>query len=603
MAGYIRQDVGNNIENDEVADATYLDQEYDAIESAFHASTGHAHGGETGEGAPIVVIGPSQNFVATTTVLRPKVTDSYDLGTSSLKFKDLYLSGNVVSDNLSGTFKFTSGGTAAAPALTFTGDTDTGIFASAANQMNFVTNGFTRITIAPSGNTNVAQNLTVSGTLAVTGAATADSFSGDLSATDLTSGTVPNGRLVGSYTSLTGTGALNAGSITSGFGSIDIGSDTITSGAITASGAVTSSQNFTSSSSNVVLATNGAGGIFLRPKGATESDGQLIISNAGNVTINGTLTTTGAITGDLAATNLTGTVASARLSGAYTGVTGLGTLTSLTVDTVVIDGTDIYSTTLDGVTRISGGTSGGSGATTRVYGPTHPTTPSWIINDADTHLFRNGAGSANFFNLSSSNLSLGTNIGISFNGTGAATTRTNLGLGSVATLDSGTGSGDVRTNTQNDARFLLVSSNLSDLTNVVTARSNLGLGSMATLNSGTSGSQFRTNTQNDARFHISGTSTLDSGDLPTDSTATDWIQLQYATVLSGQIGTYAMLRTIASTGEVTPGTTKAGSTLYYSSASDEHNSNSPSGTWRCMGYIPAGFGAAGDRTTLWLRVS
>lgn len=49
-----------------------------------------------------------------------------------------------------------------------------------------------------------------------------------MSATQLTSGTIPVARVSGSYTSITGTGALNAGSITSGFGSINIGSSTFT---------------------------------------------------------------------------------------------------------------------------------------------------------------------------------------------------------------------------------------------------------------------------------------------------------------------------------------------------------------------------------------
>jgi hypothetical protein len=50
----------------------------------------------------------------------------------------------------------------------------------------------------------------------------------DLNATELKSGTVPSGRLSGSYTSITGVGALGAGSITSGFGNINIGSSTFT---------------------------------------------------------------------------------------------------------------------------------------------------------------------------------------------------------------------------------------------------------------------------------------------------------------------------------------------------------------------------------------
>ena len=49
-----------------------------------------------------------------------------------------------------------------------------------------------------------------------------------LNASNLASGTVPVARVSGSYTGITGTGALNAGSITSGFGNIDTGSSTIT---------------------------------------------------------------------------------------------------------------------------------------------------------------------------------------------------------------------------------------------------------------------------------------------------------------------------------------------------------------------------------------
>jgi hypothetical protein len=49
-----------------------------------------------------------------------------------------------------------------------------------------------------------------------------------LNATNLGSGTVPNGRISGIYSNLTGTGALNQGEITSGFGNINIGTDTFT---------------------------------------------------------------------------------------------------------------------------------------------------------------------------------------------------------------------------------------------------------------------------------------------------------------------------------------------------------------------------------------
>ena len=49
-----------------------------------------------------------------------------------------------------------------------------------------------------------------------------------LNANNLSSGTVANARITGTYSNLTGTGALNAGSITTGFGNINIGTSTFT---------------------------------------------------------------------------------------------------------------------------------------------------------------------------------------------------------------------------------------------------------------------------------------------------------------------------------------------------------------------------------------
>ena len=93
--GYVRADTANNIANGNVIDADDLDNEFNAIEAAFNASTGHTHDGTSEEGAPIEVIGPSQDIVATASVLRPKTTNTVDLGTSVLKYKDAYLAGDL----------------------------------------------------------------------------------------------------------------------------------------------------------------------------------------------------------------------------------------------------------------------------------------------------------------------------------------------------------------------------------------------------------------------------------------------------------------------------------------------------------------------------
>ncbi|MFN3188428.1 MAG: tail fiber domain-containing protein, partial [Candidatus Paceibacteria bacterium] len=87
-------------------------------------------------------------------------------------------------------------------------------------------------------------------------------------------GTFVSARLSGSYTGITGTGALNAGSITSGFGNINIGSNTFTN----------------TSSVNTPLLTN-AGTLALSATGAnpitasTNGTERLRIDNTGNVGI------------------------------------------------------------------------------------------------------------------------------------------------------------------------------------------------------------------------------------------------------------------------------------------------------------------------------
>jgi hypothetical protein len=114
--GYVRADTANNISNGNVIDADDLDNEFNAVEAAFNASTGHTHDGTTSEGAPIEVIGPAQDIVATATVLRPKTTNTVDLGTSSLKYKDAYLAGDL---NLDGSI--TSAGAVSLGSTAITG--------------------------------------------------------------------------------------------------------------------------------------------------------------------------------------------------------------------------------------------------------------------------------------------------------------------------------------------------------------------------------------------------------------------------------------------------------------------------------------------------
>ena len=93
--GYTRNDTANNIANGNVINAADFDGEYDAIEAAFNATTGHTHDGTAAEGGPITVVGPVQDVVVSSTEMRPKTTNTLDLGTSSLEYKDLHLAGTA----------------------------------------------------------------------------------------------------------------------------------------------------------------------------------------------------------------------------------------------------------------------------------------------------------------------------------------------------------------------------------------------------------------------------------------------------------------------------------------------------------------------------
>jgi hypothetical protein len=105
MAGYVRNDTLNNIANGNVINAADLDGEFDAIVAAFHASTGHVHDGTAANGAPITKLGPSQEFVASSSALSPKTDNTYDLGSATFEFKDAYIDGTAYVDaiDLNGT--------------------------------------------------------------------------------------------------------------------------------------------------------------------------------------------------------------------------------------------------------------------------------------------------------------------------------------------------------------------------------------------------------------------------------------------------------------------------------------------------------------------
>ena len=151
--GYVRNDTANNIANGNVINADDLDGEFNAVEAAFNNSSGHTHDGTTSEGAAIEVIGPSQDIVATASLLRPKTNNAVDLGTTSLKYKDLHMAGTAaIATNA------TVGGTLGVTGATTLSDT-LAVTGNQTNTGNLTVNGNTTLGNAASDTVTVTADV------------------------------------------------------------------------------------------------------------------------------------------------------------------------------------------------------------------------------------------------------------------------------------------------------------------------------------------------------------------------------------------------------------------------------------------------------------
>ena len=90
MAGYTRQASGN-IVTGAIINADDLNDEYNAVNAAFDATTGHKHDGSTGEGDRIETIGPAGQLSVNATQVLPATNDQLTLCSTSVGFKDLFL--------------------------------------------------------------------------------------------------------------------------------------------------------------------------------------------------------------------------------------------------------------------------------------------------------------------------------------------------------------------------------------------------------------------------------------------------------------------------------------------------------------------------------
>ena len=319
MAGYTRNDTSNNIADGNVINAADFDGEYDAIEAAFNASTGHTHDGTAAEGAPITKVGPAQDVVVSTTSVLPKTDNTLDLGSSLKEFKDLYIDGTANIDSLvadsadinAGTIDNTTiGGTTAAAGSFTTATATTGNITN----VNATTVDTTNLEV-----TNLkAKDGTSAGSIAnTTGIVTL--ASSVLTTTDINGGTI-DGATIATSDITVGTGkTLNVSGGTLTLADNQISGDKIEGGTINATtiNTLTSTTgNITNVNATTVDSTN-LEVTNLKAKDGTAAGS--IADSSGVVTLASSVLTTTDING--------GTIDGATIGGT---TAAAGTFTSLT---------------------------------------------------------------------------------------------------------------------------------------------------------------------------------------------------------------------------------------------------------------------------------
>ena len=320
MAGYTRQSVADIIAN-AVIKAAPVNAEFNAIRDAFALSGGHRHDGNSSEGAYVpliadtdalnkVVVDTTNNRIsfysevgaAAVEQLRiqdgaivPVTDDDIDLGTSTLKFKDLYIDGVGYIDDITVT------GTSTFSNVDINGGAIDGVTIGAA-----------------SAGAGTFTDLTATGTTTVT---TADINGGNIDGTIIGATTAA----AGTFTNVTATGTTTVTTA-------DINGGNIDGTVIGASSAAAGSFTTVSTSGQATLATvdiNG-GAIDGTTIGATTPaaiTGTTVTATSfvgpvtGNITGNLTGNVTGNVTGDL-----TGNVTASSGSSTFNNVTINGTL-------------------------------------------------------------------------------------------------------------------------------------------------------------------------------------------------------------------------------------------------------------------------------------
>jgi hypothetical protein len=408
MAGYTRQ---SSYSDGDTITAAHSNDEFNQVLSAFNNSTGHKHDGTAAEGPVIGLIGdpgvttPLNKVVVDNTNNRvgvfvdaggagstveqvrfqdgaivPVTDNDVDLGTSSVEFKDAFFDGTVTTDALVADTANIDGGSVDGITL----GTNSAVTQAVIDNINIdgATIGHTSdtdlMTLA-SGVVTVAgevsmTTLDIGGTDITATAAELNIMDGNTSSSSTTvvdadqiilndDGTMKQITVADlkTYTggAITSIGAVDSGSITSGFGNIDTGSSTITTtgaitgGSVTADdvaldGKVITLTGSTDDTATLTAGTNGtlditttdasaaAANITITADGTAELAGTTVtLNSSGGVVLDadgGTITfadggsSLGTVTSNGFTGNLVGNVTGTIQTAAQTNITSVGAL-------------------------------------------------------------------------------------------------------------------------------------------------------------------------------------------------------------------------------------------------------------------------------------
>ena len=280
--GYTRNDTANNIADGNVINASDLDGEFDAIQAAFNATTGHSHDGTTGEGPQITAAGIANNAVALGTKTTGNYVATITAGTG--------ISGNATGEGSTPTISVALNGLTTS---TTDGDGDYFVVVNDSGGQRKLT----KANIAVSGfNTanGIALGTDTTGNYIATGAVSGVGLSGSASAEGATFTVTSNATSANTASTIvarSSSGNFSAGTITAALsGNASTATTWQTARSLTLSGDVTGTATGINGSGNIAVTTTiAANSVAL----GTDTTGNYVSTITGGTGIDSTGATSG----------------------------------------------------------------------------------------------------------------------------------------------------------------------------------------------------------------------------------------------------------------------------------------------------------------------